>query len=128
MPNSIDVLFITPNNSKAIYQDLSKDYSAIEPPTWSLLLAQSCRAKGFSVAILDAVAEKLDLDQIYNRILSKSPKLLCFVVYGQNVNAGTTSMSGATKLSNYLKEMKVDIPISYIGSHVQALPLETLNN
>tara|TARA_Y100000389_G_C17428378_1_gene500973 strand:+ start:171 stop:1709 length:1539 start_codon:yes stop_codon:yes gene_type:complete len=126
--NNIDVLFITPNNSKAIYQDLSRDYSAIEPPTWSLLLAQSCRAKGFSVAILDAVAEKLDLVQIHDRILSHSPKLLCFVVYGQNVNAGTTSMSGATMLSNYLKDSKVDIPISYIGSHVQALPIETLNN
>jgi len=125
---NIDVLFITPNNSKAIYQDLSKDYSAIEPPTWSLLLAQSCRAKEFSVAILDAVAEKLNLEQIYDRILSSSPRLICFVVYGQNVNAGTTSMSGATKLSKYLKEMKINIPISYIGSHVQALPIETLNN
>jgi len=125
---NIDVLFVTSNNSKAIYQDLSKDYSAIEPPTWSLLLAQSCRAKGFSVAILDAVAENLSFEQTHNRILNHSPRLLCFVVYGQNVNAGTTSMSGATMLSKYLKEMKVDIPISYLGSHVQALPVETLNN
>ena len=38
----IDVLFITPNNSNGIYQELSNKYSAIETPTWSLLLAQIC--------------------------------------------------------------------------------------
>ena len=35
----IDVVFINPAASEEIYQDLHKDYSAIEPPTWSLLLA-----------------------------------------------------------------------------------------
>ena len=35
----MDVVFVTPGNSKAIYQELSNKYSAIEPPTWSLLLA-----------------------------------------------------------------------------------------
>ena len=28
------------------------------------------------------------------------PRLLCFVVYGQNVNAGTTNMVGAVQLAN----------------------------
>ena len=35
-------------------------------------------------------------------------------------------MSGAVNISNYLKENKIDITISVIGSHVQALPKETL--
>ena len=59
----IDVLFVTPNSSKKSYQDLSITYSAIEPPTWSLLLAETCRSKGFKVAILDAEAERLTEDQ-----------------------------------------------------------------
>ena len=50
----IDALFVTPNSSKKSYQDLSITYSAIEPPTWSLLLAESCISKGFNAAILDA--------------------------------------------------------------------------
>ena len=33
-----DVLLINPGNSDQVYQDLSKEYSAIAPPTWSLLL------------------------------------------------------------------------------------------
>ena len=47
------------------------------------------------------------------------------VVYGQNVNAGTTNMSGAVDLSEYIKN-NLNIPISVVGSHVQALPVETL--
>ena len=125
---NLDVLFVNPNNSMGIYQGLSKSASAIEPPTWSLLLAQSCRSIGFNVAILDTLAENLSLNDAYERILKLSPRLLCFVVYGQNVNAGTTNMSGATKLSNFIKNKKeIKTPISFIGSHVQALPIETLN-
>ena len=121
----IDVLFITPNNPKTVYQDLSVNYSAIEPPTWSLLLSQSCRSKGYKVSILDCLAENLNFEQSLEKIKKFNPKLLCFVVYGQNVNAGTTSMSGAVSLANFLKK-KIKAPISFVGSHVQALPLKTL--
>ena len=100
----LDVIFITPNNSNGIYQELSKKYSAIETPTWSLLLAESCRSKGFKVDILDCLAENLNDEEAYKRISSLNPKLIVFVVYGQNVNAGTTNMSGAVRLSNFLKK------------------------
>jgi len=122
----MDVLFINPGNSSKIYQDLANDYSAIEPPTWSLLLAQSCRSVGFEVGILDVNAERLTNQEVLNRIQILNPKLLCFVVYGQNVNAGTVNMGGATDLSKFLKENSIQIPIAFIGSHVQALPLKTL--
>ena len=39
----IEVLFVIPNSSKTLYQDLANIYSAIEPPTWALLLASSVR-------------------------------------------------------------------------------------
>ena len=122
-----DILFISPNNARNIYQNLSTKYSAIEPPTWALLLSESCRSKGFSVAILDCLAENLSADESYKRILEINPRIICFVVYGQNVNAGTTNMSGATYLSSYLKEKNVVQPICFVGSHIQALPVETLN-
>jgi len=35
-------------------------------------------------------------------------------------------MSGATRLANFLKNNNCGIPISFVGSHVQALPKETL--
>ena len=58
MKEKIDIVFINPNNSNQVYQKLSSKYSAVEPPTWSLLLAESCRSKGFYTDIIDANAEK----------------------------------------------------------------------
>ena len=92
MNRQLDVLFVNADSSAQAYQELSKVYSAIEPPTWALLLAQSCRAKGYGVAILDADAERLTLQQSVQRIAEAKPRLVCFVVYGQNPNSGTTSM------------------------------------
>jgi anaerobic magnesium-protoporphyrin IX monomethyl ester cyclase len=126
--NSIDVLFITPDSSRQAYQGLSEVYSAIEPPTWSLLLAESVRVKGFSPAILDCDAERLTITQALIRINDISPRLLVFVVYGQNPNSGTTSMVGAIKLANEIKETYPGYPICFVGSHVSALPLEVLAN
>ncbi len=124
----MDVLFITPGNASGVYQALANDYSAIEPPTWALLLAQSCRSVGFKVGLIDINAEKLDKNVVIERIKSFNPRLICFVVYGQNVNAGTVNMSGATSMSNYIKEVGVTIPIAYIGSYVQALPIKALKD
>lgn len=125
---SLDVLFITPGNSTGVYQELADKYAAIEPPTWALLLAQSCRSIGKRVAICDANAEKLDGEAVYKRVIEANPKLICFVVYGQNVNSGTVNMSGSIYLSKYLKNKGISIPIAFVGSHVQALPVQTLKN
>lgn len=122
----MDLLLINPGNSSKIYQKLSNKYTAIETPTWSLLLANSMRKFGYECGLIDANAENISHEEIYETIKFNKPRLILFVVYGQNVNAGTTNMSGATSLSNYLKKMDSNLKISYVGSHVQALPKETL--
>ena len=109
-----------------MYQALSEDYSAIETPTWALLLAESCRSVGHNVKILDITAEKLSHQNAIDRIIQVNPKFIVFVVYGQNVNAGTANMSGAVVLSDFIKSNKIKSPIIYIGSHVQALPIDSL--
>jgi len=122
----LDVLFINPDSSIKAYQGLAATYSAIEPPTWALLLANSCRAKGFGVAILDCDAEKLTLEQSVQRIIDINPRLIVFVVYGQNPNSGTTSMIGALSLAKSLKEF-TSYRIGFVGSHTSALPRDVLS-
>ena len=124
----MDVLFICPGDASEIYQDLATDYSSIEPPTWALLLAESCRSKGFKVGLIDVNAERIPNKTVVERILEIGPRLLCFVVYGQNVNAGTVAMSGAVKLSKDLKSADISIPIAFLGSYMQALPLKALED
>jgi len=124
---SIDVVFINPSVGNN-YQSLKSKYTAIEPPTWSLLLAQSMRSFGFDVSIIDANAENKTKQQIYEKLSSLNPKLVVFVVYGQNVNAGTTNMEGALTLSKYFKLKNSKLNISYIGSYVQAVPVKALKD
>ena len=67
-PYSIDVCFLVASSAKKSYQKLSETYAAIEPPTWALLLAQSCRSVGFKVCIIDANAENLSDEEVLKRI------------------------------------------------------------
>jgi anaerobic magnesium-protoporphyrin IX monomethyl ester cyclase len=125
--SKLDILFVEPNSSQEAYQELSHTFSAIETPTWSLLLAQSCRAKGYSVAILDCVAERLTAGESAMRIKDLNPRLVCFVVYGQNPNSGTVNMSGAYKVASLLRENFPHLKIGFVGSHTSALPREVLS-
>src|ERR1700722_2245339 len=122
----MEEVFVTPDSSSSAYQDLAKVFAAIEPPTWSLLLAESCRAKGFEVAIVDGDAERLSLQQTVKRIENAKPRLVVMVLYGQNPNSGTTSMIGAIELAGALKAAGLSAPICFVGSHTSALPKEVL--
>ncbi len=121
----IDAVFINPSIGNN-YQSLKSKYTAIEPPTWSLLLAQSMRNFGFNVSIIDANAENISEEEVYDRIQLLKPRLIVFVVYGQNVNAGTTNMEGAVILSKFFKKKNKNLNISFVGSYVQALPIKAL--
>jgi len=122
----MDVLFVNPDSSVKAYQGLATTFSAIEPPTWSLLLAESCRSKGYSVGILDCDAERLSLQESCKRVMESKARLVVFVLYGQNPNSGTTSMIGAIELGRALKEAGASAPLCFVGSHVSALPKEVL--
>ena len=122
-----DCLFITASSAGEAYQDLAHKYMAIEPPTWSLLLAESARSKGFQVKILDAIAENLNDHQVVERIRKISPRLCLFVVYGQNPNAGTTGMIGAIRTCRELKQAIPNSLVGFVGSHVSSLPKQVLS-
>lgn len=123
-----DVLFVNPGNHVKIYQGLAKDYSAIEPPTWALLLAESCRSVGYKVGILDVNAERFSSKEVIGRITKCNPRLICFVIYGQNPNSGTVMMSGAVQLAKDVKKSGILNPICFVGSHVSALPFHVLEH
>lgn len=123
----IDILFIHPNASQKIYQDLSKNNSAIEPPIWAAMLANSVRSKGWSVEILDAEAEHLNYQTAAERIIEYKARILCFVVYGQQPSASSQNMEGATATAKEVKNLDQSGFILFVGGHVAALPVETLN-
>tara|TARA_A100001391_G_scaffold144743_1_gene102423 strand:+ start:1127 stop:2647 length:1521 start_codon:yes stop_codon:yes gene_type:complete len=126
MNRQLDILFIHPNASKKIYQDLSNDYSAIEPPIWAAMLAQHCRSNGFGSQILDCEAERLNYIEAAQVIKDVNPRIACFVVYGQQPSASTQNMHGAVGLADELKKIAPNLRTLFVGGHVAALPRETL--
>ena len=100
--------------------------SSFDTQDISLLLAQSVMTLGYKTRIFDVNAERLNTEQAVQRIKKTNSRLICFVVYGQNPNAGTVNMAGTVMLSRALKKTDFQAPIAVVGSHVQALPHETL--
>ena len=117
-----NVCFVVPSSSAKAYQDLSKTYSAIEMPTWAALLASAVRVHGHDPCILDFEASPASDEDAAEQIARVNPKVVVFVLYGQNPNSGTTMMIGARTLAIQLKLSHPDLKIAFIGSHTSALP------
>jgi len=126
MKNRLDLLLINPLAKKRVYQDLSKDYSAIEPPFWAALTAGFIRNKGYNVDILDANAENLSIEETVKRINYLNPKLTNIVVFGQQPSASTQLMTGVGDLCKQTKDLNKNLKIILTGTHPSALPKKTL--
>ena len=125
--SKVDALLITPPSRFEVYQDLSKDYAAIEPPVWSSLTANYLIKKGYSAQILDAEAENLSHNQTADRIISADPKLAIFMIYGQQPSASTQCMPGGRKTCDRLNNLSSNsIKTIVVGTHASALPKKTL--
>lgn len=124
---SLDILFVHPNASGKIYQDLSQDYAAIEPPIWAAMLCQHCLMQEYAADILDCEAMRYSDEESSKNVISADARLVCIVVYGQQPSASSQNMTGAVSLAETIKTLKPDLPIIMVGGHVAALPHEVLS-
>ncbi len=127
MSERIDLLIISPGNNKLIYQDLAKEYAAIEPPIWAGLLAKYSINKGYNIAFIDQEAQGLSVEQIAEMGLEYNPRLTAVVVYGQQPSASTQNMTVSTAICSQFRENVPDTKTIMIGGHPSALPEQTLN-
>ncbi len=125
MSQRSDVLFVTPPSRVQIYQDLSRDLAAIEPPVWAGLLATCVRNHGYEGTILDAEAQGFTHQQTAEAIAAMTPRLVVFVIYGQQPSASTQCMPAGRMVCEYLNAL-TDIPTLVMGTHPSALPKRTL--
>lgn len=123
---NIDVLIVSPGNNKIIYQDLAKEYSAIEPPVWAGLLSKFCRNTGYETVLIDQEAQGLSSDQIAQQGLDLCPKLVVVVVYGQQPSASTQNMTMANEICSKFHSNAPHLKTLMVGGHVSALPERTL--
>jgi anaerobic magnesium-protoporphyrin IX monomethyl ester cyclase len=120
------IAFIVGGSSSAAYQSLAGEFAAIEPSPWALLLGGVARSWGYHPLIIDLDALPMNREKLEKEVKAVTPVVVVFVVYGQNPNAGTTSMIGATRTARDLKEDIPSIKTVFIGSHPSALPFEVI--
>lgn len=123
----MDLLLVNPGATrKRVYQDLSREITAIEPPFWAALTAGFIRKHGFYVNILDANALNLSIEETAKKIFQLNPCLVNIVVYGQQPAASTQLMDSVTLLCEAIKELDEDRKIILTGLHPSALPIKTM--
>lgn len=123
----MDMLLINIGGTKKkVYQDLSKTFSAVDPPFWAALTAGFIRKHGFSVNIIDANAENLSFIETVARIRGQSPNLVAIVCYSQQANVSTPIMDAVTQLCHLIKIELPDQKLILTGWHPSALPQKSL--
>ncbi len=120
---SSDLVLIHPSARETIYQGLAAEQAAIEPPTWTRMIAGWLRDRGYKVAIIDQEAEGLDTDQIQQRLELLGNPLVAIVVSGHQPSASTQQMTGARAVADAIGSQCQTI---MVGNHPSALPERTL--
>jgi len=121
----IDILFINPGDRKAVFQDLGKDLTAIEPPFQIASYAAYLRNDGFNVAILDANAQNISPEETALQVKKLNPLLVAVIVYGNQPSASTQNMTISGKIVTAIKQ-ETKIKVVMGGLHPSALPQRTL--
>ncbi len=94
-------------------------WGSVAPPTGLCYIAAVLRKEGYEVSIVDGCAERLGVEEIVKRIVAEAPDIV-------GVTCKSLFMPNVTKLCPLLKEVLPGVPIVAGGSHVTALPEETL--
>jgi radical SAM superfamily enzyme YgiQ (UPF0313 family) len=121
-----DLLLVTPPSKDVVFQELSRDFVAIEPPVWSTLLATFLCRKGIAVEILDAEAESIGFDETAKRITEIDAVLTVFVIYGHQPSASTQCMPAGRAVGKRVREAAPNLKMLVMGTHASALPERTL--
>ena len=93
--------------------------TSVGPPLGLAYLAASARQAGHAVAILDANAESLALDEIVRRAASFAPTVI-------GITATTPTIGMAAEVAAGAKRAMPGVPVVVGGTHATALPAATL--
>ena len=127
MAEQLDLLLVNIGGTrKKVYQGLSDDFSAIEPPFWAALTAGYIRKNGYQVDILEANFLNLDIPETARAVCERNARLTAIVVYSQQANTCTPIMSGVSQLCREIKAINPDQPLILTGWHPSALPERTM--
>ncbi|MBF0318516.1 MAG: cobalamin B12-binding domain-containing protein, partial [Nitrospirae bacterium] len=125
MPRGTNIVLINPGDRRQIYQELSIEHSAIEPPFLIASIASYLRNNNVSVEIIDSNALGLTPEETAGRVNDISAQLAVVIVYGSQPSASTQTMGIAGRICTALKNL-TRVKVAIGGLHPSALPARTL--
>lgn len=127
MNNKIDFLIINPGDRSSVYQGLSTELTAIEQPTFALLVARYLMKFNYKVKVIDTPATTISYEEVAKLVEEYDPVLVGFYIYGYQPSASTQNMECTYELCNNIKRLNPERKIMLSGTHPAALPQRTLN-
>jgi anaerobic magnesium-protoporphyrin IX monomethyl ester cyclase len=88
-------------------------------PFWLAAAAAATEEDGFKIKFIDAPADRISLDEVVVRAKRFNPKLII-------VDTSTPSIFNDVSVANLLKKHIKGVKVALVGTHVSALPKETL--
>lgn len=125
--SSPDVVFIHPGAQRQIFGPLAEHgLTALEPPTWTRMLAGYVRDRGRKVVIIDAEVDGLTPAEVAAQTIMYDPALTVISVYGSQPSASTQQMVGAGAIARAIRDRMPHYETLMVGNHCSALPERTL--
>ncbi|MBO45003.1 MAG: B12-binding domain-containing radical SAM protein [Rhodospirillaceae bacterium] len=124
--STLDAILVNPGGRELVYQGLSADLTAVEPPLWCRLIGGYLRDRNFEIDILDTEALNIGPEEAAIKIINRRPRLVIMVVFGHQPSASTQQMVGARLCCQALKAIAPELTILIVGGHISALPERTL--
>ncbi len=122
----LDLLLVSPNGRRQVYQDLGNELAAVENPVWAGMIAAFALKKGLSVKILDSEAEGFSAEKSAEEAAHLNAVLTVVVVYGHQPSASTQNMPAAREFAAAFKRLDPTRKLMFLGGHVASLPERTL--
>ncbi len=115
-----EIVFIYPPLRRGEVYGPFENAENVLPPLGIASLAAVCREAGKTVSIVDAVAERLSLEETARRVAALRPA-------AAGISAATVGIENAGRLAGLLKEALPRTAVIVGGPHVTAVPGKTLS-
>ena len=115
-----DIVFVNPPTDTSTFEGRLARKGGILPPLGLLALAAYTRKEGFSTALLDAFCLGLNFEDTAKEVINLKTKAIGITTF-------TATVQDAAKIARIIKDLNSEINIIIGGSHISALPADTMN-
>ncbi len=125
MGYEFDAVLINPGDRKQVFQNLGKEYAAIEPPYWVAVTAAFLRNNGYRIAVIDSDADNITPEETASRVCDLKAMISIIIAHGSTPASSTLNMDVSGRICRAIRGSS-SCRIALSGIHPTALPERTM--